>query len=175
MKHSFTDEQINEALSAATRNNRGISIESFSDETEWHQDELQDLRAILDALPEPETDDWQPCTIDQIRKGDRFKVEGRGWHYESTATHIDIDVVCVNPRTGSFITRDEVDQIDEITLYRIPAPVVHPDPEVHEFIFTDGMVWRANKVRTTYHCHGQMMRPEWITDWTPGKVVEDDR
>src|SRR5690625_1308668 len=163
MKHEFTDDQIIDAKHAAARHMSRDWISRFN---------VKDIRACLDALPEPQ-DEWEQCTIDQIRKGDRFKVEGRGWHYESTAIHIDVDIVCVNPRTGSFITRDEVDQINEITLYRIPAPVQHPDPEEHEFIIIyGGEVLRYDGHRYYINRVGKPTSLEMImANWTPVDVV----
>ena len=178
MKHEFTDDQIIDAKHAAARHMSRDWISRFN---------VKDIRAFLDALPEPQ-DEWEQCTIDQIRKGDRFKVEGRGWHYESTAIHIGVDIVCVNPRTGSFITRDEVDQINEITLYRIPAPVVHPDPdnnpvilvrEVHGKTYDPPVVAIVRDSSTQNHpvyVYGDngSAFPDYITDWSPARVVADD-
>lgn len=172
----YTDDQINEAIMLANQTGK-----VYSWETEMY-------RNVIKHLSEPASDNWEQCTIDQIRKGDRFKVEGRGWHYESTAPHIYVDVVCVNPRTGSFITRDEVDQIDEITLYRIPAPVVHPDPdnnpvilvrEVHGKTYDPPVVAIVRDSSTQNHpvyVYGDngSAFPDYITDWSPAKVVADD-
>ena len=174
----YTDEQIAQAIEAAVAQNTAPPVRALG---------FGAYKKVIDALPEPQ-DEWEACTIDQIRKGDRFKVEGRGWHYESTAIHIDVDIVCVNPRTGSFITRDEVDQINEVTLYRIPAPVVHPDPdnnpvilvrEVHGKTYDPPVVAIVRDSSTQNHpvyVYGDngSAFPDYITDWSPARVVADD-
>ena len=139
------------------------------------------------ALPDPQ-DDWQECTFEDIQKGDRFKVEHANWSYEGQVKWIDAEVICYDPRFGTAITPQNIDDMRGITLYRIPAPVVHPDPEDHPVIVNvavhkpgtnsthryDYATWDVGEYYDCWSNDGKYYgawRPSAIVEWSPAKVV----
>ena len=176
MKHEFTDDQIIEAKNVAAYNTSREWISRFN---------VVDIRAILEALPEPKQDVWQTCPAKNVRKGDRvrWKVSESedNESYEIVVTVVtnhtnDGGVVLHSKSCSYFFPYDTV--VD-----RIPAPVQHPDPEQHPVIYVKDcdlvnfipeiMVW----YRDSYVAGRQCLSPERITDWQqidPAKVVADD-
>lgn len=174
----YTDDQINEAIMLA--NQTGAV---YAWETEMY-------RNVIECLPKPQ-DDWQECTFDDIRKGDRVKrvytfpngsvgaSEGIAAKKEpGFAAHwrwVDQDGLILG------ISSDNNDP--HVTFSRIPAPVVHPDPSEHPAIYVKDshivnfipkiMVW----YREAYVAGRQCLFPKQITDWhpvDPAKVIADE-
>ena len=165
----YTDEQLNYAL---------INSDYY------HFLTVSSLRAILNALPEQQQD-WEACAFEDIQKGDRFKVEHANWSYEGQVKWIDAEVICYDPRFGTAITPQNIDDMRGITLYRIPAPVVHPDPAQHQFIRVDGKDYEAIPESGRYKLLGpglatvHVINRENITEWTelelvPKEVADND-
>lgn len=176
MKHEFTDEQIFESNKIAARTTGRDWISRFN---------LRDVRAILDALPEPDQqDDWQECAFEDIQKGDRVKKvttkEGTTETLEGTASQ----------RLGKYTKSWANDQdrlifdnhefCDQLVrYYRIPAPVVAPNPAEHPVITIkaingepidapgNAMFWGGHY----RYGYDDMTIAEDITDWEPAKVV----
>lgn len=123
MKHAhLTDQQIREALLKA-----GYK----------HLWRVAELRAVLDALPDPVpvADEWEECGPDELRKGDRYLVKGDGWPYEGVVSYSYSNILCTHPATGARLTKAMVKhRRSGLHLFRIPAPVQHPDPEEHPLI-----------------------------------------
>jgi hypothetical protein len=173
MKHEFTDEQIYTAKHlAASRMNRDW-ISRFN---------VKDIRAFLDALPEPESDEWQECRFEDVQKGDRVKVvdtheAGDKTAYEGDVLQVSKDLV--------MTAHHPLHSVYNSKWYRIPAPVQHPDPAEHPAIVVieadcfkgqdpQVLVWTGGK----YENDSWMFDEDDITDWLPidpAKVVEGDR
>ena len=171
MRHEYDDEQIFESNKIAARTTGRDWIARFN---------LSDVRAILDALTEPE-DDWEACEFADIRKGDRVKLVTTSRFsltvktLEATAKHKDrgawLDensetIVCF-PANGT-----------QEKLYRIPAPVQHPDPSEHPVIIDEmGEPWFWAGLDDDYHSPTRpstFRSPSDFTIWTPAKVVADN-
>lgn len=131
-------------------------------------------------------DDWEECLYRDIRKGDRVKRvmthdSGTTETREGVAETVDrFDVSC---SMRQIITGIEDSRNTIVKLYRIPAPVQHPDPTEHPVIYVRDsdivgfipkiMVW----YRDSYVAGRQCFSPERITDWQqvdPAKVVADN-
>src|SRR5699024_3789765 len=106
------------------------NVAAYNTSREWiSRFNVVDIRAILEALPEPEQDDWQECTFEDIRKGDRVRaISPNGDLSEFTVKHID--------RLLAHGEYDEVAHTTTATFYRIPAPVQHPDPDFHPVVIS---------------------------------------
>jgi hypothetical protein len=145
---------------------------------------VYDFRQFLNHLPEPD-DEWEQCTIDQIRKGDRVRWQDPGMEdictYEIIASHTEAEdpgwILFSNTESYYFPPGAVVD--------RIPAP--HPDPKEHAVIIVSGAYDRDWMDSYAYVSDGaeyniiepvnseSRLLPEAIHNWKPAKVVEDDR
>lgn len=135
---------------------------------------VSSLRAILDALPDPQ-DEWQQCRFEDIRKGDRVKVVRlNGDLYEATVTGVGKDLI--QSKFAHFYPEYAS------ATYRIPAPAVNPTPEAHPVIIVRGTEYGALDVATPmihdgggfYESPKGSYKADIITDWSPAKVVPDD-
>lgn len=159
----YTDEQLNYAL---------INSDYY------HFLTVSSLRAILNALPKPQTDDgWQPCRFEDIRKGDRVK-------YETPDALIEPKHPVFRNFGDelAFVGGMKVLNHPDARWYRIPAPAVHPTPEAHPVIIVRGTEYGALDVATPmihdggvfYESPKGSYKADTITDWSPAKVVPDD-
>lgn len=141
------------------------------------------LAAFLDALPEPENDDWQECSFEEIRKGDRVRVrDDEGNFLEFTVKYIgEKRLYWQQKYYDDHISFDYVNGI-----WRLPRPVQHPDPVkhpvifVHKYSYEDGgeqtffdplaMIWNG----TYYEAEKARFLPQAIVEFTPAKVVIAD-
>lgn len=171
MKHEYTDTQLRQAVADFLEDEKADLSVSALGEPFWTQ-QVKALRKMLDALPEPKTDDWQQCRFEDIHKGDQIKY----------VTEIST-VIPHRPVTeidqGDIIIGDQIriTSRPDAKYYRIPAPVVHPDPAVHKLIrcnVTDRILM-ATPDGGYISEHGITWPPSNFEDWTPAKVVEDDR
>jgi hypothetical protein len=133
-----------------------------------------------DELLKAETDqngDWQGSSTGDLRKGDQAKaVFQNGAIIQGTVRRV-LSNGDISLGEGVRIHAD-----DDITLYRIPKPVVHPDPAEHPVIIVNEaqgnnsddlpreMIWFMG----SYVSGMTSFIPEIITDWEPAKVVADD-
>jgi len=136
------------------------------------------LRAFLDALPD-QPDEWERCTFDQIRKGDRVRAEFIDITYEGTAVDVRDYKIAIGHNHNEILRAWK-----NPDLYRIPVPIVHPDPEVNHFIRINGKDYEAIPDSGRY----QLIESKWsspmvlnvehITEWEEleliPKVVEDE-
>lgn len=180
MKHGFTDDQIIDAKHAAAHNLSRDWMSRFN---------VTDIRAFLDALPEPQ-DDWQDVTdIRQIRRGDMLKneTENAVITYKYAVKRVDLSDGIIH-----FDNDELVFWHDNHTYYRIPAPVQHPDVDEHPVIghikfrnwegeTENARVGHANNSEYMLFSYGEYLesvQPQKITEWEPAeikpKVVADD-
>lgn len=167
MRHDFTRDQINTAILEMPM------MERHSGVAEW---ELNMFSQFLDALPNPApvADEWEECTIDQIRKGDRVKVveENLVTEYE----HPILEIRATAMFAQLIFACGSVHNLDDYkAFYRIPAPVQHPDPEEHPVVIDgNGISWFWSGTGSEYH---SPERPgeykDRFTSWEPAKVVPD--
>lgn len=193
MKHEYSPQQIEEASDLASNGYTRIGINFLLD--------------FLDHLPEPETDEWQECRFEDIRKGDRVRevVDQGNGTFETTEGIASVVTESNHSDGRSWRTADRIYELacddyaldyHKVTLYRIPKPVVHPDPAEHPVIVNvavdkpgtnlthryDYATWDAEEY---YDCWGNDgkyyggWQPTTISEWEPAKVVpkvvEDDR
>ena len=168
MKHGFTDDQIVDAKHAAAKNLSRDWISGF---------DVTDIRAILDALPEPEIDEWQECGFKELHATDK----------RVKAVFIGGSIIEGTPDRRNeehvfLVDGPVIHSYDDATFYRIPKPVTPPDPAENPVI----IIYRPNgngKTPVTYAWTGQHYRSfdgneyfsaQEITDWTPAKVVADE-
>lgn len=125
MKHEYTDEELALALVKA----------GYSKELHY-----KEILHILSTLPD-QTDEWERCEFSDIRKGDRVRAEFIDITYEGTAVDVRDYKIAIGHNRNEILRAWKNPDI-----YRIPAPVVHPDPAVHEFILDKetGRRWEAN-------------------------------
>lgn len=169
MKHEFTDQQIDHAM--------GVSQEVTGDDYILEVS-LEGISAFLEALPD-QTDEWERCEFSDIRKGDRVRAEFIDITYEGTAVDVRDYVIAIG-RNRNEILRAWKDP----DLYRIPAPVQHPDPLHDLTILVHGAYGNQYRFPTAYTSDGSAYNivgigdttilPKDITDWTPGKVIADE-
>lgn len=168
MNHDFTRDQINTAILEMPMMGRHSGV------AEW---EYAMFSQFLDALPDPApvADEWEECTIDQIRKGDRVKVVE-----ENLTTEYEHPLLEIRP-TSLFLQLlfacGTVHNLDDYNaLYRIPAPAQHPDPEKHPLIYCSDLVmdffWdRRTEAYVSIGDTAFSQDPEDFANWTPAKVV----
>lgn len=146
---------------------------------------VKDIRAFLDALPEPASDDWQDVTdIRQIRRGDMLKNETENAliTYKYAVKRVDLSDGIIH-----FDNDELVFWHNKHTYYRLPAPVQHPDPAEHQYILVHRADPKYNRhmfpnVGMTSGKNGYgvgkiYISAEHILEWeelTPAKVVADD-
>ena len=162
MKHEFTDQQIIEAFEEA---------ELAGD---WEA-----FKRFLDALPEPATDDWQECGFNELHATDK----------RVKAVFIGGSIIEGTPdRRNSqhvfLVDGPVIHSYDDATFYRIPAPVEAPDPdnnpvilvrEVHGKTYDPPVVAIVRDSSTQNHpVYVYAAFPDYITDWSPARVVADD-
>lgn len=176
MKHEFTDEQIFESNKIAARTTGRDWISRFN---------LRDVRAFLDALPEPDPqDDWQECWFNDFHPTDK----------RVKAVFIGGSIIEGTPdRRNSehvfLVDGPVIHSYDDATFYRIPEPVQHPDPEVNRVVFVHATAqqrydslqeypspvfhfhWSDNKWRGDI---STVLDTEDILEWEPAKVVADN-
>lgn len=155
---NYTAEQIREAI----REINGMSSEdTVSEIVVWKYEKF------ISALPEPQQD-WQECTWDDILHTDeRVKAEYiSGTVIEGIPDGIsDNGIYLVDSNFIPFST--------DARWYRIPAPVVAPDPAEHPVVIDgNGTSWFWSGTGDEYH---SPERPgeykDRFTNWTPGEVV----
>lgn len=125
------------------------------------------------ALPD-QPDEWERCEFSDIRKGDRVRAEFIDITYEGTAVDVrDYKIAIGHNRNEILLAWKNPD------LYRIPAPVVHPDPAVSPVIIVHEsdmilsldaplkMLW----VGRTYRDSEYSLKPQDITEWEPADIV----
>lgn len=185
MQHEYTEQQLDHAMGAS---------HDITGDDDILEVSFEGIRAFLNSLPEPDPqDDWEACEFADIRKGDRVKEVVN--HGHGTIEAIEGVAHFKAPGIGGHLAwkpRGSVYQLalddhesdsHKVTLYRIPAPVVAPDPVEHPVIYVRDsdivnfvpkiMVW----YRDAYVAGRQGLSPEQITDWQqidPAKVVADN-
>lgn len=190
----YTDEELAQAIYIAAYD-RMDSIDinhDISQEThQIHISVLNDLRAILEHLPvkgEP-AEEWEPCTFGDIRKGDRVRRVQSG-----RTTDFHSPVIEAHASHLIFQGGMQCGKLHNALYYRIPAPIVTPDPAEHPTIIvreiaytlgnTSGKVyeqalWNHGDSDTGRYntSAGRELRPERIIDWKPANMIEvaDDR
>lgn len=153
-------------------------------------------QAVSNNKPDQQ-DDWQECAFEEIRKGDRVKkvlvtesgqihtTEGVAnyylvagdlrWWFTEKASWKDSGV-------DQYIARSDEPHGGpvQVTLYRIPAPVQHPDPEQHPVILVKSTKNREHNPPEPAVAKSQgyystinsgLYTPKHITDWEPAKIV----
>lgn len=193
----YTDEQLKKALYKATESHGGtvfidgdvdhqnLSRDPYGSPDYWEELEISALRAILNALPEPATDDWQTkgaevVDVADVRIGDRVLLKSiEGSLYEVTITSI--------TTTHEVMLRWNDGRIYESSIeraYLFNRPVQHPDPDEHEvicvfkttthdYMISEGrqeVMWTGEYYENSEH----RFAPEKIADWSPAKVVIAD-
>lgn len=157
MKHNYDTDQLKAAHKVAAKK---ISI------NELHTTKY--LSAFLDALPEPDTDDWKECAWGDILPTDkRVKAEyASGTIIEGVPDEISDDGIYLSD--GVFIWYSE-----NAKWYRIPAPVQHPDPAEHPVIIDSGDAWFWNPHQEMYQQAGaaEYRFPEGFTNWGAAEVI----
>ena len=134
-------------------------------------------------LPTPASDDWEECSWDDILHTDeRVKAE----YISGTVIEGVPDGISDN---GVYLVDGNLIQYSPDAKWsRIPAPVVHPDPdnnpvilvrEVHGKTYDPPVVAIVRDSSTQNHpvyVYGDngSAFPDYITDWSPAKVVADD-
>lgn len=182
----YTDEELALALHAATYVRSGsidINHDTSQAPRQIHTSLLNDLRAILKHLP-AQQGDWEECGFNDLRPTDK----------RVKAVFIGGSVIEGTPDQSSsesifLVDGPVIHTYDEATFYRIPAPVVHPDPAEHPAIIvreiahalggTSGKVYEqalwnhGNSDTGRYNTStGRELRPERIIDWAPAKMTE---
>lgn len=136
--------------------------------------EMQTFLAHLRNLDaDSSQDDWQLCAFEDIQKGDRVK-----WVHQEEDREQVITGIAHRLAYGdeAWVTESNLIIADisvEGQFYRIPAPVVHPDPTEHPVVIDgNGTSWFWSGTGDEYHS------PEFpgtykdrFTSWTPGEVV----
>ena len=178
MKHEFTDKQITTAANKSLfhygeyNSERGYS---------WSMT-AESLRSFLNALPEPQ-DDWEECTFEDIQKGDRVRMV-----QAARTTDFHLPVIETHPTHLVLQDNTQCSNFHKAVYYRIPAPVQPPDPdnnpvilvrEVHGKTYDPPVVAIVRDSSTQNHpvyVYGDngSAFPDYITDWSPAKVVADD-
>ena len=195
MKHqNLTDKQLkavlNQAVETVGKLDFGIfgvdKHKDFGHPDYWDAHELDALRAIIDALPEPAADDWEACAFEDIRKGDRVKWVHQEEDREQVTTGIAHRLAYGDE---AWVTESNLIIADisvEGQFHRIPAPVQRPDPEVHRVIYVHATTqqrydslqeypspvfhfhWSDNKWRGDI---STVLNTEDILEWEPAAVV----
>lgn len=155
---------------------------------------LESLQEYIDSNLRPENQ-WQVCTFEDIRKGDRVKTYENGvttiYDHPVKSTHQSNSqgrYIAFESGKGAYLSL-------ETNLYRIPAPVQHPDPAEHPVIANvavekpgtnsthryDYATWDAEAYYLCWNNDGKYYggwEPSTITEWEPAgvapKVVADD-
>lgn len=152
------------------------------------------LRAFLDAFP-TQQDNWEACTFEEIRKGDRVKRvldlnDGETLIKEGVADYLEDTSKWISSGGMAIASNGWIPEgAGTVTLYRIPAPVVRPDPEEHPVILVhafdgDQMPEGTYASITQNQAHSYVYelvpgdgthpirtRPDAIDEWEPAKVV----
>lgn len=193
MKHDYTEGELFKAIIYASEN-ESLRIVTDNGDTVISYGAVYSLQRILQALPDREhADDWQECKFEDIRKGDRVKRSENRLFYTNSQEGA---ALRKNEYGDWFITPlghilKEDDTNEDITLYRIPAPVVPPDPEEHPLIIVKNYetstdffkeitaCWRASErypERWAYRALDGMytLHLDKITEWEPAKVVVEE-
>lgn len=164
MKHEFTDSEITVAADQA------VDTASY-----YRTIPIDYLKAFLDALPEPQ-DEWEECAFEDIQKGDRVRLVQVG-----RTTDFDSPVIETHPTHLVLRDNTQCSNFHKAIYYRIPAPVVHPDPLHDLVILVHGAYGNHYNNPTAYTSDGSAYNivglgdtrilPEDITEWEPGTVV----
>ena len=181
----YTDEELALAIHAATYVRSGsisISHDISQASRQIHTSLLSDLRAILKHLP-AQQGDWQECGFNDLRPTDK----------RVKAVFIGGSVIEGTPDQSSsesifLVDGPVIHTYDEATFYRIPAPIVHPDPEEHPVIANvavhkpgtnsthryDYATWDVGEYYDCWSNDGKYYgawRPSAVVEWSPAKVV----
>lgn len=170
----YTDEELALAIHAATYVRSGsISINHDISQAsrQIHTSLLSDLRAILKHLP-AQQGDWQECGFNDLRPTDK----------RVKAVFIGGSVIEGTPDQSSsesvfLVDGPVIHTYDEATFYRIPAPIVTPDPAEHQFIRVDGKDYKAIPESGRYQlleaglATVHVINREDITEWTELELV----
>ena len=129
MIHNFTDEQLQLTILDAS-DQRSIFIRTARELEDIDSSAIQSLRTLLYHLPDQQQD-WEACEFADIRKGDRVKRVKK--NSDGTISTIE-GPATFHHLTGwgtydYYLAFREDDSQDNITLYRIPVPVEHPDQQ----------------------------------------------
>lgn len=167
----YTDEQINEAIMLANQTGR-----VYSWETEMY-------RNVIKHLPTPASDEWIECAFEDIQKGDRVRMVQAG-----RTTDFHLPVIEAHPTHLVLQDNTQCSNFHKAVYYRIPAPVVHPDPKKHPVILVheasgitrnppvvalSARIPETERYRYVFSGYGAQW-PSDITEWEPAKVVADD-
>jgi hypothetical protein len=145
LRSTYTDDQLRDALITATELRERIFIrgtvgaDGAYGSQHWSEDQINDLHTILhvlDSLTEDSTDASEDVwlraeSIADIRRGDMLKVEVDS--LIGTYKYAVKDV-SLSSKTIIFDNGDMYTWVEDDTVYRIPAPIVHPDPKEHRLI-----------------------------------------
>lgn len=144
-----------------------------------------DLRRMLDHLPD-QPDEWEECNYEDIKGTDQKvrAVYGDGVIIEGPVQEIYVSTVVL-------VGEHRLPRLQAAKYYRIPAPVVHPDPAEHPVIVNvavdkpgtnvthryDYATWDAQDHYECWNNDGSYYgawEPSTIREWTPGKVIADE-
>lgn len=176
MKHNFSGNDISRAITKATSHqvpdDRTIGI----------------CRLFLESLPEPESV-WQNCTFDEVKTSDikvRVEYDERAiegvvfWHDgESFAIRVGPHNKQSDDPHKDYIY---IYRADNPVLYRIPKPVVYPDPAVHRYIIDhddNDMLYQSYAGMSSRMDDGMYYSPEnhlgvgpnRFSNWSPVSLV----
>ena len=157
MRHNYTNDDLLRAATAAK--------DAISDP--YKNVPLTYLNHFLDALPDLQ-DDWQECSWDDILHTDeRVKAE----YFSGTVIEGIPDGISDN---GIYIVDGNfIPFSTDARWYRIPAPVVAPDPAEHPVVIDgNGTAWFWSGTGDEYHSPERPSEyKDRFTNWTPGEVV----
>lgn len=143
-----------------------------------------------DYLQQPATDEWVECSFEDIQKGDRVKLVCKVGQLGLSPSIVEVEPDVVSPEYITWARGNNlgvIERSDVQAVYRIPKPVQHPDPEVHAVIIVSGAYDVEWDHAYAYVSDGtgynivepinsdSRLLPEAIHNWSPAKVVEDDR
>ena len=217
LRSNYSDGQLRDALITATEVTGKIFIRGRTNNdgaftgtpTEQAIADFHTLLNVLDTLNQDgsesadqtatsaeilhaASDEWLPTSLDNITMMDEavlaLYADGTGIQGKPHNTTDDTpDSVCLSINGQAVcVSRDDVEN-GKVVLYRIPAPVQHPDPKVHAVIIVSGAYDIAWDHAYAYVSDGtgyniveplnsdSRLLPEAIHNWSPAKVVEDDR
>lgn len=168
---NYTDDQLKLAILDAS-DQRNIFIRTAYSLEDIDSSAIRSLRTLLYHLPDQQ-DDWQECSWDDILHTDeRVKAE----YISGTVIEGIPDGISNN---GIYLVDgNSIPFSTDARWYRIPAPVVAPDPAEHPVIIDEmGEPWFWVGLDDDYHSHTRpstFRSPSDFTFWTPAKVVSAD-
>lgn len=135
-------------------------------------DDLNKLAA--GSIPTPsldQPDEWEECEASEVSVSDQcIRIQTRaGYEVKGKPTQVTDMGIQINDSYTIF-------WYDAKSIYRIPAPVVHPDPEEHPVVISNtGVAWVWDGDKYIEVLGGGHRGPgDFGPGWTPGKVIADE-